>query len=329
MKRLKESHPLLLEIPFNSRKKYHVTIHSKSAATEPSIDDGKRYHDSIAGLTDEMVLVIVKGAPEIIISFCDYLQTDETRALIDEDLRTSLLEVNHAMASQGQRVLAVAYKTLNKQQFLTDSENADGGMVLEGRSVHSHASLEEIEDSRYEKELVSGLTLVSLLGLYDPPRDGVAEAVKQARNAGIRVFMVTGDHPSTAISIAKMVGILSHDSLNELDKKSKPQISKTSKSAVQLEIQLGPNEIKTIADEEEGGRVGGEDIAKQCDGDDKKSSSIVVTGRELVKLEDKDWKYIFSHQEIVFARTTPQHKLVIVRELQKNNEIVVASRRSR
>lgn len=114
--------------------------------------------------------LLVKGAPEAILPLCR--TTDQ---------------VHHAsiqlsdMASRGLRVLAVA-----RRRLPTDT-------------VVSTASPAELENE---------LILDGLVGLQDPPRDTVAEALQQARQAGIKVAMVTGDHPDTAAAIAQQIGLI-------------------------------------------------------------------------------------------------------------------------
>ena len=120
--------------------------------------------------------LLVKGAPENVLPLC----------VPSTDLRTcsSALE---DMAGRGLRVLAVA-------------ERALPGTGLGERWPD--------EPGQYEQHL----TLLGLVGLHDPPRDSVAEALQKARMAGIKVAMVTGDHPTTAAAIAVEIGLLRPDS---------------------------------------------------------------------------------------------------------------------
>lgn len=109
----------------------------------------------------------VKGAPEIVASFCD-LTDEETDAL---------LHANEQMAEDGLRVIATASRTLDEEP---------AGEVL---------------------PTPEGLTFTGLQGMMDPPREGVRESVKQCRKAGIQVMMITGDHPVTASAIASRLGL--------------------------------------------------------------------------------------------------------------------------
>ena len=96
------------------------------------------------------------------------------------------------MTSKGMRVLAVAYRT---EDLLNDYQK--GNFVYEKRS-----------------EIETNLVFLGLFAIYDPPRATSAEAVEICRDAGIEVHMATGDHPSTAVSIALDIGILTRNGLS-------------------------------------------------------------------------------------------------------------------
>ena len=115
-------------------------------------------------------LVLVKGAPERVIGSCiDEIGADGHRPMSMHHVATA-----NALAAEGYRVLAVAIR-----------EDGD----------------DEIED------LESGWSFLGLIGLIDPPRDGVRQAIEECRSAGIVPVMITGDHPSTAQAIAREIGI--------------------------------------------------------------------------------------------------------------------------
>ncbi|MCE9613136.1 MAG: cation-translocating P-type ATPase [Lentisphaerae bacterium] len=118
-----------------------------------------------------------KGAPEIILASCTHVQTRDNGALRDERLddagRQRIMETARSLADQALRVLGVARK--------------------------SHAALETAEH---------GMTFLGLAGMIDPPRPEAREAVQKCEQAGIRVVMITGDHPVTAQAVARELGIL-------------------------------------------------------------------------------------------------------------------------
>lgn len=129
------------------------------------------------GQGDGPVEIHVKGAADRVLPLCDRRLGEDGDEPIDESLREELRESEEALAAEGLRVLTVATGT-------TDEDGAG-----------SESSL-------------SGLTLLGLVGLMDPPAEGVEETIEGFRAAGIRVLMITGDQPATARSIAERLGML-------------------------------------------------------------------------------------------------------------------------
>lgn len=118
-------------------------------------------------------LVLLKGAPERVIEMCTDMMIDGNRP-IDRD---SILDEAHRLASRGLRVLAMAC----------------------GRGV---AAVNAVRTDRPES-----LTFLGLVGMIDPPRAGVVEAIERCHTAGVKVIMVTGDHATTARTIARTMGL--------------------------------------------------------------------------------------------------------------------------
>ena len=121
-------------------------------------------------------MLLVKGAPEVILDHCDRQQTANGPAPLDRD---RFAREGDRLAAQGERVLGLAW--------LPDPGLAAGGLKPE--------------------DLPKTLVLLGLVGLMDPPRKEAIEAVKECHGGGIRVTMITGDHKITAAAIAKMLGI--------------------------------------------------------------------------------------------------------------------------
>ncbi|NUP38014.1 MAG: cation-transporting P-type ATPase, partial [Streptomyces sp.] len=119
----------------------------------------------------------VKGAPQELLARCSAVLWKDERQPLTEDLRAAVIGANDELAAQGLRVLAVASRPL-----------PDG-----------RPSQDETE---------SDLALLGLVGMQDPPRPEVSDAVDACRHAGIRIVMVTGDHPLTAEAVARRVGIV-------------------------------------------------------------------------------------------------------------------------
>jgi Ca2+-transporting ATPase len=121
----------------------------------------------------EGAVAFSKGAPEIILASCTHVLTGKGEIPLDDAGRKRIVETAGRLADQALRVLGVAQK--------------------------SGATLEAAEH---------GMTFLGLAGMIDPPRTEAAEAVKKCEQAGIRVVMITGDHPATAQAVARELGIL-------------------------------------------------------------------------------------------------------------------------
>jgi len=150
-----EAAPRIDAIPFESEHKFMATL-NRSA-------DGRE-------------MLLVKGAPEVILDHCDRQQTANGPAPLDRD---RIAREGDRLAAQGERVLGLAW--------LPDPGLAAGGLRPE--------------------DLPKNLVFLGLVGLMDPPRKEAIEAVKECHGGGIRVTMITGDHKITAAAIAKMLGI--------------------------------------------------------------------------------------------------------------------------
>lgn len=151
--------------------------------------------------------VITKGAPDVLLQRCskEILEANNSNNIRVQAIQTSKIQSdNRQMAQKALRVIAVAYKDID--------------------SLPSKIDLANIENN---------LTFVGLIGMIDPPREGVKEAVKTCENAGIKTVMITGDHLETAKAIAKDLGILKLKDKaitgQELDKMTQNQLEKNIK----------------------------------------------------------------------------------------------------
>ena len=170
----------------------------------------------------------IKGAPEVILDRCSHIRDgDKERPLLQPD-RETVTSIYTRMAGTGLRTLALAQRKLPHDVAL--DENA----------------------------VETDLTLLGVVGIIDPPRPEVSKAIRTAREAGIRIIMITGDAAATALAIAQRISL-------EAEK--------------------------------------------------------AVTGPELDKLDDNALTALLK-KDVVFARTTPEHKLRIVTLLQQQGEIV-------
>ncbi len=170
---LEKSFPRVNEIPFDAERKRMATIHALDGA------DRDRLSPVDSRANGAGYVAVVKGAPDLVLERCEYLQTDGGPVPLTSDLRDEILAANAAMASQALRVLAVAYRPLDEVP-------------------------EQAQPNDLERELV----FVGLEGMIDPARPEVLPAVKKAQGAGLRTIMVTGDYAATAAAIADEIGIL-------------------------------------------------------------------------------------------------------------------------
>jgi magnesium-transporting ATPase (P-type) len=189
-------------------------------------DSEYKYMATLDGMPDGPVIHL-KGAPDRLLERCNRQSAPGGGV---EPLDTGYWEEHiENLGAQGMRVLAAAWREG------AGTDGLDTGNVDEG-----------------------GFVFLGLYGIIDPPRDEVTEAVRTVQEAGVRVRMITGDHASTAVAIAKEVGLL-------------------------------------------GNRA--------------------VTGAELEVASDSDLRTIVRDHDI-YARTSPEHKLRLVRALQANGEVV-------
>ena len=139
---------------------------------EIPLDSNRKMMTTIHRLDSENNIVYTKGAPEIILDRCKYIDYDGSIEIIDAKIKETILKKIDEMSGDALRVIGFAYK---------------------------------IEDD-YETE--ENLTFTGMLGLMDPPKRDAKKAVSDCKNAGIKVKMITGDHEKTARAIAKELGIL-------------------------------------------------------------------------------------------------------------------------
>lgn len=174
---LEKTYPRIMEIPLDSTRKRMTTLNKKG----------------------EEIYLYTKGAPEIVLSMCKYIEEDGVvRELTNEDKENFMTSLKE-MTGEALRVLGLAYRKVAPDEDLEDKEN-----------------------------LESNLILVGLAGMMDPPRKEAAEAVATCKKAGIKVVMITGDHRDTAAAIAREIGVLKDGKIltgNELENLSDEEFS--------------------------------------------------------------------------------------------------------
>ncbi len=150
-----ENDTIVSEFPFNSsRKRMSVIVHEK-----------------------DTLIAYVKGAPEVILEKSTHVFKEGSILPIDELYKQELEAAYKAMAKNGLRTLAIAFRTLSLETTLSE---------------------ESVENS---------LVLLGFVGIIDPPHEKVPEAIHMAKTAGINIIMITGDNPDTALAIANNIGL--------------------------------------------------------------------------------------------------------------------------
>ena len=247
-------------IPFNSTIKHQVSVHLP-AAWQPAAhrDDS---------------LVLVKGAPEVVLEKCSHYVYDGENYPIDPAWKEDFLTTNATLGKWGERVMGFAYRYLPYMEYGADFEW-------------------ELSPPNFPTD---GLSFIGLIGLQDPPRWGVADAVATCQEAGIKVIMVTGDQPVTALSIARLCNIVTSLTANELAEKRNC-------------------DVKECLDDCDAVVVHGSELAKAVAAD--KHLPVEERGKLLQR-----W---LTKKEVVFARTTPAQKLIIVEGCQKIGHIVAVT----
>ncbi|KAK1595475.1 Na,H/K antiporter P-type ATPase [Colletotrichum navitas] len=261
------------ELAFNSKNKYMIRVLGMSHPDGLSL---ALPFDTASVFQPGDVLLTIKGAPDVLMPrLSNYVNPSGYTTALDPSTRASIEQIKDEWSAQGRRVLLLARKAISRS-------------ALKGSPTESSYEME------INNQAKSGLTLVGLVGIVDPPRPEIPEVMNTLRGAGIRIFMVTGDFALTASAIAAECNII-----------SVPRSQIDDVTALQRTIPAEPSVKQVIDDVESSPR-----------------QAIVLSGPELITLNEEQWDQLAQYQEIVFARTTPEQKLRIVRELQARHQIV-------
>lgn len=233
---------------------------------EVPFNSTNKYQLSIHECDGQNVLVM-KGAPERILDRCSTILMNGKAETLDDAWKAKFDDAYMHLGGLGERVLGFCICKFDKEQYPL-------GMKFDA------------DEQNYPMENFSFAGLISMI---DPPRAAVPDAVNKCRSAGIKVIMVTGDHPITAAAIARSVGIISsqNETVEDIAKRLKIPVEKVNKAD---------------------------------------ANACVVHGSMIKDMTDKDIDEILAnHAEIVFARTSPQQKLIIVEGCQRANQIVAVT----
>ncbi|ODN02567.1 Sodium/potassium-transporting ATPase subunit alpha [Orchesella cincta] len=233
----------LYERPFNSRTKLQIFVYNIPQ------EDGRIQH-----------YLTVKGAPEKLFKLCTSILIKDEAFKLDDKWKAKFNMILEKLASVGDRIIGFADALLPRDKF---NENYD-------------------YDTDKPEYLNMGMRFVGLMSMIDPPRAAIPQAVLNCKKAGVKVVMITGDHPITATAIARATGIF------------EPHPS-TAPPTTANDV------IKKVASEK-----------------DLRKPEKVYCGQDLLGLEPYQLDAILSQNgDFIFARTTPEQKYLIVESLQR------------
>jgi len=371
----RNKYPQVTMIPFNSKNKFMATIRRDAN------NNGNH-------------ILFLKGAPELVLSRCNKMLNDKGNEIeLTAELNSLWQQQQTIFSQKGERVIGLARLKLDNTIY-NDSFKyvADSDTTLVNFPINN-------------------LCFVGMIGIIDPPKPGVAEAIQKCRRAHIRTIMVTGDHPITAEAIGRQITLISKsnqlDSLvivkandNVQNRKyiiynksenrilSKVKITEKVDTSVYTEkiIQNNDAQKKSIKPHSFlnifsfcGGKnnnlqqnqyskndVDVDDVNDDDDDEDSESVSdkmqpqivksnstnenekidehrilinknkrhkrqvregwsLIIEGEQIDYMNGPVWDWVVTHDEIIFARTTPEHKLRIVKEFQIRDEIIAVT----
>lgn len=240
--------------------------------------------------------IFLKGAPERVLGRCTHVLVNGEDRLYDESAQADVGAANDKFGGQGERVLAFARCQLDPEMYKKDPKYA-----FDVKKWKTWREVREFDANIAGWFPMFDMTLVGLVSLNDPPRPKVDISVQKCQTAGIKVIMVTGDQPPTAAAIAAKVNIISDPNL-EFNKllKSRPDLDR--------------NEVwemsKSVV-------IHGDELARIHTAEEALDDNEIEKGRQIM-----DW---ISKPEVVFARTTPSQKLLIVDACQKLGHVVAVT----
>ena len=212
-------------------------------------------------------VLVMKGAPERIFERCSTILVAEQTLPLNDDWKEAFNSSYLELGGMGERVLGFCDCILPADKF----------------------PLGYKFDPDTQNFPLNGLRFLGLMSMIDPPRAAVPNAVAKCRSAGIRVIMVTGDHPITAKAIAKSVGIISPGNLT----------------------------VEEIAEQRD---IPVEEV------DPREALAAVIHGADLRDMTSSQLDAVLNHHpELVFARTSPQQKLIIVEGCKRQGSIVAVT----
>ncbi len=252
------------EIPFTSERK------RMSVITRNATDAGK-------------LTVFAKGAPDVLLSYCDRIYVNGAIRPLTEGDRQNILDTVERLSREAYRTLGEAFRPLE----------TDSLAQIPGIRTNSAGEISDI--SEQAEAIEAHLVWCGMVGIIDPPRTEVRDAVAEAHRAGIRTVMITGDHPLTAARIASDLGIIAKDGKaltgDELDTMDEAQLDKAT-SEVSVYARVAPeHKLKIVESLQRQGNIAAMTGDGVNDAPAVKSADIGVamgiTGTEVTKQSAK------------------------------------------
>lgn len=308
------------KVPFNSKNKFMIVISEYPENLHNAQTDANQ---------DANFLLTMKGAPERVIQRCDRVLINGVVEPMTPARKAEIEALQMKCSKEGLRVLGFAELPLDSKQYPSDytftTEKGTENFPM-GSRAEDHTSIVADFNPRAAEKLV----FLGLYALIDPPRPQVRPAVQKCKTAGIRVIMVTGDHPITAKAIARQVGIIWGDPLRGGDQDGPA----TQDDYEEWNAKHGLTKENRVSED-----------GKHVWFDPRLAPAIVVPGWEILaddlhlnmsepylnpqtelnEVPPEKWDDILGHTQIVFARTSPQQKLIIVENCKKRGEIVAVT----
>jgi len=204
---------------------------------EIPFDSARKMMTTFHMMTNHQTIAFTKGAPDILLRNCTNILIDGIARPMTEEDTLIIQEGNQNMSSQALRVLAIAYR-----------------------------EFDQVPDNLNPSSIEQEMTFIGLLGMIDPARPEAKEAVNLCLSAGIRPIMITGDHPGTALAIAKDLGIATNEQQvlagQDVNRLSKEQLQNSVKD-VTVFARVSPENKMSIIDAL---RTNGEIVAMTGDG---------------------------------------------------------------
>ena len=149
--------------------------------------------------SQENLTIYAKGALDYLLEKCDKILINDEEIELNDKIKSNILKANETLCNQGERIIAFAYKNL-------------------------------VDDNNYKSTNNQNLTFVGFMGIIDPPRPEAIKSIESCKKAGLKTIMITGDHQTTALSIAKTLGIAKNEKQvltgSELNKLTDAELAK-------------------------------------------------------------------------------------------------------